>query len=396
MNIRVAICVYAALSMAVSAGEKADPLDSQYPVGRIRAVETHLNDILKLKLEGDCLAVNREHWAEAVNKGNKDKPKKNAIPGRFGNRIVGGNVVIQGNVFMMNRMGGGGNSLAQLFQRLRTAAGGQGMSMSSSAQGRTMSFNGGGLSVRLTQGAELFEASIQEEETPGLMVKVTERTRGLSILLVAPDPGSVLILRQGPKGEFSVKEMVGEKAGTHKAASFIEFCSRHDEYATGHLLPLLARAGISIPVGAPSDPRTIKSVLTAVKFSVDEKAQKEAAALIVQLDDSEYSKREAATKALTERFLECYPLLSETRKDKDLTPETKSRLETVFKNSKDKMEMVGAVYTFNRHKDPAFLVGMLDKVKGGDREIVIKALKRLTGKDFGDDAEAWRKHVESE
>lgn len=396
--------VLAAATVCAAAGEKAGPDTDKkaeaYPAKKILQVREHLADIMRLTLAEDRLRVDRDHWEKAArgDTGGDEKTKEVKLPkgaaARLKKRLAGrANIAVRGNVLVMTNTMGRGGALGRLFQRLRSAAGGQGTSMRSGMKSRSMSFNGGGLSVNLQDGEGMFQAAVKEECPGGLTVSLSQRDERLSILIVAPGTGSVLMLRQEADGTLVVKEMVGDEAKQFEAGGFAAFFEQHDDYAVDHLLPLLHKAGIAFPVGSGSDPRTIKAVIDVLRFIRDRDGAAEFAALLEKLDADAYAEREAATKKLTGEFLLFYPFLPAARKRDDIPPEAAARLEAVVKNCTDSMDLVNAVYTLNRHRDPAYLAGILEKVEGKERTIVLDALKRLTGEDFGDDVAAWKQSV---
>ncbi len=396
--------VLAAAGVCAAAGEKAGPdADKKaeaYPADKILQVREQLADIMRLTLVEDRLCVDRDYWEKAVrgNAGGDEKKKEVKLPkgaaARLKKRLAGrANIAIRGNVLVMTNTLGRGGALGRLFQRLRSAAGGQGTSMRSGMKSRSMSFNGGGLSVNLRDGDNLFHAAVREECPGGLTVSLSQRDERLSILIVAPGTGSVFMLRQEADGSLVVKEMVGDEAKKFEADGFAAFFEKHDDYAVDHLLPLLHKAGIAFPVGSGSDPRTIKAVIGVLRFIRDRDGAAEFAALLEKLDADAYDEREAATKKLTSELLLFYPFVPAARKRDDISPEAAARLEAVFEYCAEHMDLVNAVYTVNRHRDPAYLAGILEKVEGKERTIVLGALKRLTGEDFGDDIAAWKQSI---
>jgi len=392
----ISIIAITTLGGVVAADESKSPLDKAYPAKKITTVKQQISDILRMKFDGQKLAIDRGHWDRVLKK--EEDPKKkvqNKRPQR-GRMVFGNQINIQGNVIVMGGGMGGGGALSKLFHRLRTAAGGRGMSSSRNMNVSSMGFNGGGLNVRLSEGQDVFEAAIQEETSPGLTLNVAQRGEELSVMIIAPEPGSVLIIRQKSTGQFSVKEMIGEDARTFKSDNFLKFCSEHEKYTNDHLMPLLKHVGVNIPIGAAGDPRTIAAVIRVLRFMQDEKGAAEAEKHIGMLNSESHEDREAATKALRGNFFEYYPILVKARDGGGLEPEVKARLDSVFDNSREQMELVGAVYPLNRHKDPVFIAGLLEKCKDEDKKVIIATLKKLTGKDFGDDAAAWKKHVTSD
>lgn len=383
---------------AAQGAKEADKPPEAFPAGNLQSVKQELSDVLVLKLATDRLTIDREHWAEAA-KAVKDKGTdpmavviQNLVPGnvKIGvmNRIViQGNVVIGGN-------GGATDDLSRLFWRLHRVAGGGSTWMNSSTGSRSMGFTGGKLSVRLTDRADAFKASVQDEGSPGLTLNLAAHKDGrLSIVLVAPEQGAVLLMRQGKDGAFSVKEVVGDAAHTRRAESFVRFCIKHKDYANGRLLPLLERVGIAMPVGGRGDPTTIAAVVAVLRHRRDKDAPDKARKLIRQLDDDAYATREQATRALSEGFVVYYPYLQPARKQADLSVEVAQRLAHIFKDNAAKMKTVTAVYPPKLYEDPRYLASILDRVGADDRKTIIDALKCLTKKDFGTDAAAWRKHV---
>ena len=375
--ISIFICIIAMTALeGFAAQERTAAPEKSYPAKNITTLRPQISDILQLRFAGRGIAVDREHWKKAAQK-------------QF--TLIEGSRVSDHEISRQAAPGGNG-TLTKLFNRLRAAAGASGLGSGGNGFTSTLEFDGGGIEAKLVDGPGIFHATIKEvDPSPGLTLNFAQAGKWLGIKIVSSNSGAKLLLIQKSSGQLSIEETIGNNTRTFKSDSFVKFCSEHRLYARERLIPLLRRLGFSIPITDAGDPRTIEAVLRVLRVMQDEKGAAEARKHIEMLKSDNYKDRQAATKALHENFFVYYPVLVEARDSGSLEPEVKARIDWVFDNShrqREQIKLFGAVYPFARHKDPAFLAGLLEKVNGEDKQVVITALKKLTGKDLENDGES--------
>lgn len=395
MAIRLVLA--ACFTFHLAAALAADDDANSPPAGKLQAIAKEASDLLRLKVAGKGLCLDREHWAAAA-KPEKAKDANDAdapaVPRRGfrkGLRIMaGGGMVIGG-------MGGEGGDPAQiLFTRLQTAAGCNGLSMSSDGTGTQMCSGGSGMLLAMSTSGESFSLSIMEETDAGQIVRLSEPRKGeLHITVLQPARLVMLTLKQAPDGRITIAHIRGEKATRLQADSYVDLFRKQDAYVTRDLLPLLRQVGVILGEHRFS-PAVLKAVLSLLASPLNAEREKQFDAQIADLEANTFAKREAATKALQEDLVYCYPQVAAAAKTATAGSEKRERLEKVLATDPDLRKVCEIVHEGRMLQDAAYLVALLDRVDAKDRPAVAAGLHKLTGKDFGADPAAWKKWLDEQ
>ncbi len=397
MLIRLLLAACFCLSPAALA-PAADDANSA-PAGRVQGLAKEISDLLRLKVAGKALCVDREHWTAAV-KGDAEKKDGNdtepapapAVGKRLARmRIVGGAIALGG------AMGGEGGDPAQvLFHRLQAASGCMNLSTSNNGAATQMSASGNGMLLAMSQSGESFSLSITEEGDAGQYVRLSEPGKGeLQITIVHLSRPAMLTLKQTADGRISIVHLRGDKVTRLRGDSYVDLFGKEGAYVEKELLPLLRQMGIVLGEHRFS-PAVTKAVLSLLADPLAPERAKQFDAQIADLDAPTFARREAATKALTEDLVHCYGQVAAAVKTAAAGSEKRERLERILATNPDLRKVCEIVHEGKMLQDAAYLVALIDRVEAKDRAAVAAALRKLTGKDFGPDAAAWQKWLDSE
>ena len=257
--------------------------------------------------------------------------------------------------------------------------------------GRTMERHfsvSGAIGASLKISTSAIEISLTELQNPEREIEILDDGQGgLRILVNRSADGAFLMILQGPNGRFAVAEAKGEVFFTAAGTSFFEFYRKHRKYVEERLFGYLRHLGVAVP------PRLYgQDVKDAVLFKLTGPSKVEllrATQLIVQLDHPEFRKRDEATRLLTAGFGRYREALGEARRDDSLSAEAKRRLETIFRDRPEVEKIEQIISDVGLLEGAGYLIELLAGTKGADRQAVAARLKKLTGRDLGNDPKAW-------
>jgi hypothetical protein len=109
-----------------------------------------------------------------------------------------------------------------------------------------------------------------------------------------------------------------------------------------------------------------------------------------ELEASDYPTRQEATKRLLDNYVRWRPVILKEMKERQLSREAKSRLESVITANTDVNQSGQLMDALGLLKDPAYLVEILGRTKDDGRKVVLDQLRKVTKQDIGDDVKAWR------
>jgi hypothetical protein len=112
--------------------------------------------------------------------------------------------------------------------------------------------------------------------------------------------------------------------------------------------------------------------------------------LISQLDDIQYHKQEAAARILTERLNHYHEVLKEATRSKSLSTGAKTRIKQIFVEALEADRIKQAIDGRGLLDDVDYLIKLMGKTKGQARKAVENRLKKITGKDLGEDTKTWQ------
>ena len=388
-----AILLIAALaSQPAPAGKTETAKKPGFEDGPLPSVSKIVKNILRLKFQGENLRLDRSQW---------DKPL--TITDSRGQPVaqVQRNVILRGVavggrgfVRIQGMQIGGGSKLAVLFQQLRAAAGSGNFSSGSTGRQQQMSFTGQRLSASLTHSEDSLRFRIQEETAPSRTLELrASETGSLRITLVCPDAGVVVLFDQAEAGQVKLLHVAGSQVRRAEERTFLSYYRKNRRYVEDELLALLDHVGVGM-AATPDSPRVAAAVLARLRSLAGRDEAADAARLIEQLASDSYAQRQQATQALSAEYSQYARYIQKALKDPASSPETISRLKKIVADNQHREPTARLVASLDLPSDAEYLVGLLEKTTGSDRDLVAARLELVTKQKLGTDVKAWRKYLE--
>jgi hypothetical protein len=287
-----------------------------------------------------------------------------------------------------------GPKLDLVFSQLQSAVGPGGSSSSSGMGKSSCSFRGDDLSGSYTKVWKNHTIRLNESESPGRIVTIEDKVDGtLNFSILDPSGELILVLRQNDDGKASLLHVQGHDVKRFKADSFVDIYRQNRKYVNETLFPMMKEFGVVPPMGLFDD-RLVAAVVSELLGKMDKAEEQKVQKLIVQLDSEVYSLRKAATEELTCNFVRYRSQVEAALKRKNLSREARMRLEKVVADNPLADRYGKIISGMHLLEDPEYLIDLLAIVKGKERTLVLERLKKLSGEDYGDDAEKWRAWLE--
>jgi hypothetical protein len=357
--------------------------------GPLQTVAEPLKNILRLTFAGGRLRLDRDYWATQFQgktrqqriKKLADKMVASGVPRRLADRRAERTMT--------------GPNLQVLFQQLKAAAGSASSSTSSSGSRTQMSFSGRSLSASLAIDGEKVDVRVQEQVAPSrVLLAGADETGSLRITLLSPGSDLVLVVSQAADGQVKVVHIRGEEVLRGRGRTFLAYYRQNRRYVEDELLPLLAHVGIALEL-SPGDPRVAEAVLSALRRPVTPQEIARAKQLIEQLGGDSYAQRAQATKELSANYARYRRFIDEALAEAARGPEVTSRLRKIAAENRGREKTARLIADLGLLDDPNYLVELLGRTTGRDRELVAARLERITKRKLGTDLSAWRKVLRS-
>ena len=382
----------AALVAGPAGGQEAATKKTPEPgfeSGKFQAVGDAIGNLVRLKITGKGLTLDREHWGKDFKGKTKAEALKILEAQLGGGRIFGGD-----SDYVARRakelLDGPPEALA--FDRLRNAVGSTSSSSGSyGSSHREKTFSGKGLKAKMVYGGKAFVLTLEETAGPQRRIEIADDGWGaLRILLTDAGSNCLLVIASGGKGRISVAHVAGDNVAAFSAESFDALYAKHRQYVEMRLLPLLKHNGVGIP-WTRFHPLVRRAVLAGAAGPATYADRAAADKLVAQLDADDYKTREAATKTLTADYARHRDAIARAMKDPKKSPEMASRLMKIVAAHPDADAITAFVAAQKLAEDPAYLIELLGEAKvAADRDVLVKALRRLTKQTFGADVAAWK------
>jgi hypothetical protein len=410
-SLRAPLWLYAACVVTAAAGaaEVSDEsTTSLQGAGALGAVREPLTAIFQFKIENGKLSLDRDAWAAAAEKIEKDEAAaaeveaKNLPKGMAPNspealRYRARQLERQADQLeRQTRMGGAkAPPLHTLLRQVQARAanaprgrtgGSSGFSSSNGRQVWQMAFESGGLSGQLRTDGDGEQLILRESSKPRRMLELVTDGDGFRIQLVSLDGDSIL-LRQEPGGQFSVAAIIAGKVVVERSPSFVLFLQKNRELAGKVVLPALASAGVR-PILSPDDEivrKTALALLLRPREATDEGQQ-----LLAQLDDDHLETRERARRLLANLYDQYKDLIERTIEDKSAPAEVRAQLTRIVSEESDSKLVRQTIAALNLLNDPQYIVSFLEDAQPRESVGIARHLESITGKKLGTDAAAWK------
>jgi len=397
------------LAVSATAAEFSDEAKpSLQGAGALGAVREPLAAVFQFKIENGKLSLDRDAWAAAAEKIEKDEAAaadaeaKNLPKGMAPNspealRYRARQLERQADQLERQARMGAAKAppLHALFRQVQARAanaprgrvgGGSSFSSSNGSQVWQIGFESGGLSGELRTDGDGDRLILQESAKPKRMLELMTDGGGFRIQLVGSEGDSIL-LRQEAEGRFSVVAIIGGKVVAERALSFVLFIQKNRGFAERVLLPALASVGVR-PILLPDDEAVRKTALALLlrpREVTDEGQQ-----LLAQLDDDRLETRERARRLLANLYDQYKDLIEQTLQDKSASAEVRAQLTRIVAEESDSKLVRQTIAALNLLNDPRYVVSFLEDAEPRESISIARHLESITGKKLGPDAAAWK------
>lgn len=387
-NLPNPIGVLAALVLgfvSVAGLHAADDVPSGHGKGPFQELAGPLNKLLKLTIDDGHLLLDRSHWDQDNGGKTEEQIKEEIIqqwvqkglPRQFAERRAEQEVQAP--------------DVQRVFQSLQQNAGTHSAGMRSSNNFLRIDFAGPKLMASFERQEKSIRFEFAEQIGPQRRIQIADNGQGAFRLSLATDDASlVLILTQRSDGSIAVAELSADRSFTAQADSFLDFYGKERDYVEDRLFPLLEHVGILLPLTrfTPAVQQAVLGQLEAMKPANAEEFEK----LVSQLDDEDFSVREAASARITSEFRRFGPLARQLADDEDapLSPETQARLGRLVDEFSDDEEAHQFANAGKLNSDVDYLVTLLEELPETARPILVERLAQLTDQKLGTDPAAWR------
>lgn len=352
------------------AQEKSPAASSLLQEGSLNKTHKQLEQVFTFTFDGPRLKIDRRAWGE-------DPKEKKVAP----NPAFGFNNVAP--------------PIEQIFNQLRSAAGGLGgSSMTISQNDREVRFYGNVLSARVhtRMNSEWVRLDIEEMAPPKRSLEFQDDGRGTFRLLLIAGDGDILNLHQTAT-KFTVVGMIAGEPVTLQGDSFLTAYRQHRAIMDKHVLPVLSRLAIKLLM-SPNLPEVQKAVQALVTRTPETLV--EGKKLLGELDSEKFNLRERASRGLNDRYEVYKDLIADKMKEKNLSTEMIARLQKIQAAHPDSQKVGQTIAALDLMNDAGYLVSLFATAPAEDHALLAGHLEKVTGQKLGTDQAAWKKWLESQ
>ncbi|QEG01989.1 hypothetical protein Mal15_60720 [Stieleria maiorica] len=279
-----------------------------------------------------------------------------------------------------------------LFQDLQQiAANGKPPSRSYSTSGTSARsrFTVGDIEASIATSPQKREFTIREDSGPSRTLAVrSENDRSLRISLIGEH---ILLLDQYPDG--SVRWVsIGDDVISEKASSFAKLYAQHPERIESELFSRLRHCGVDTPLQR-FDRQLVSRVMDQIK-GVDQPTRQRFAHLVTQIDSGNFADRQKAYRELSDNIESFSTLLLRTSDEDGRSAEATARLAELRKQSGERfLELDRLIESTGWLNDPRYLIGLGQRVRDDQSDLIAQRLESVTGQSFGDDWQRWQRWI---
>ncbi|MDE0936965.1 MAG: hypothetical protein OSA89_13690 [Mariniblastus sp.] len=352
--------------------------------GPMQKIAPSVKQILKMKfdLDGKFILIDQKSWGEqetleaqklAIRKQMLDRKVDEAAIDRMVDQLV------------PSRMTAG--PITKLFSEVRKRGGMRSSSTSVSGGRTTMTSFGADLSCRVSLSGDRFEMRIDEFKGPGRTLEVCS-TVGTRILLTGTD--TLAMLHQTDVGIMGVL-IDGDEVYSGRASDYYAL-SKQNPKLHGKLSAIFRHAGVDLPLGV-NEPE-VKRVALRMLGSMYSSDLTGLSQLIEQLNASEFSAREEASKEIEELFPAFEGAILKELDSDELSIEARNRLKIIVKRKEEAQagdrraedcvkanKLLGSI---------DYIISLFEIADEQSRQLLVRHLTKTTQQDFGMDVEKWK------
>jgi hypothetical protein len=246
---------------------------------------------------------------------------------------------------------------------------------------------GADLSCRVSLSGDRFEMRIDELKGPGRTLEVCS-TVGTRILLTGTD--TLAMLHQTDVGIMGVL-IDGDEVYSGRASDYYALSKENPELH-GKLSAIFRHAGVDLPLGV-NEPE-VKRVALRMLGSMYSSDLTGLSQFIEQLNASEFSVREEASKEIEELFPAFEGAILKELDSDELSIEARNRLEIIVKRKEEAQagdrraedcvkanKLLGSI---------DYIISLFEIADEQSRQLLVRHLTKTTQQDFGMDVEKWK------
>tara|TARA_B110000495_G_C23040942_1_gene624369 strand:- start:163 stop:1479 length:1317 start_codon:yes stop_codon:yes gene_type:complete len=352
--------------------------------GPMQKIAPSVKQILKMKfdLDGKFILIDQKSWGEQETL----KAQKLAIRKQMLDRKVD-EAAIERMVDQVVRSRITAGPITKLFSEVRKSGGMRSSSTSVSGGRTTMTSFGADLSCRVSLSGDRFEMRIDEFKGPGRTLEVCS-TVGTRILLTGTD--TLAMLHQTDVGIMGVL-IDGDEVFSGRASDYYALSKQNSELH-GKLSAIFRHAGVDLPLGV-NEPE-VKRVALRMLGSMYSSDLTGLSQLIEQLNASEFSAREEASKEIEELFPAFEGAILKELDSDELSIEARNRLKIIVKRKEEAQagdrraedcvkanKLLGSI---------DYIISLFEIADEQSRQLLVRHLTKTTQQDFGMDVEKWK------
>ena len=222
---------------------------------------------------------------------------------------------------------------------------------------------------------------------PGRTLDVRS-SNGTRMLLTGDD--MLAMFNQSESGLMGVL-IDGDDVASERAADFYAFSRKHPELHT-KLAEIFRHAGVDLPLGI-NEP-SVKAVAIRMLGSMYFGDRGTLLKLIEQLNASEFSAREEASKEIEKSFSTFEGAILKELESDELSVEARKRLDVIVKRQEEAKagdRRAEDCVMANKLLDSTdYIISLFDIADDQSRRLITHHLAKTTGQDFGMDVEKWK------
>jgi hypothetical protein len=350
----------------------------------MQKIAPSVKQILKMKfdLDGKFILIDQKSWGEQETL----EAQKLAIRKQMLDRKVD-EVAIDRMVDQLVRSRITAGPITKLFSEVRKSGGMRSSSTSVSGGRTTMTSFGADLSCRVSLSGDRFEMRIDEFKGPGRTLEVCS-TVGTRILLTGTD--TLAMLHQTDVGIMGVL-IDGDEVFSGRASDYYALSKQNSELH-GKLSAIFRHAGVDLPLGV-NEPE-VKRVALRMLGSMYSSDLTGLSQLIEQLNASEFSAREEASKEIEELFPAFEGGILKELDSDELSIEARNRLKIIVKRKEEAQagdrraedcvkanKLLGSI---------DYIISLFEIADEQSRQLLVRHLTKTTQQNFGMDVEKWK------
>ena len=331
-----------------------------------------MGNLVKLKLNGKALTVNR-HWgpqeSESAKQDRLDKEAERLIERGMDPAMADRLVRRQ------NRKGLALSKVQKAFFGLKGVIG----SLSSSQSGNQirLSMKNAELAAVLTVNEIEFVLSVEEKLNPNRAFKLQDNGRGVFEFDYYGDDFK-LEMKQQADGKIDLTRRLFSNEAKFAGDNYEDLKVKHPKLVKDWLVPVFEHIGFELPI--MSDDRFVQDTVLSQLMSIRNRSVQDFEKYVRQLDDDSFQVRENATELLTSQMNLWRDAVRNKLKTADLSLESKIRLQRVMSDSVVDGSIDELIQAQDLLNSPRYLISLFEIANKEEQAAVMIQLESITGR----------------